>query len=225
MNILIVDDERGLVSALSSILKQNNYSVDGAYDGEEGLDYALSGIYDLIILDVMIPKIDGITLLKILREKKVSSPILMLTAKSDIADKIEGLNAGADDYITKPFSTEELLARIKALLRRKDNFTGNVLSFGDISLDRDAYKLIKDGVGIPIGKKEFQILEMLMLYPEKTVDKERFIEKIWGFDSEAEYNTVEVYVSFIRKKLNALGSKTEIRSVRGLGYTLVKQND
>lgn len=220
MNILIVDDEKGLVSALSSLLKQNNYSVDGAFDGEEGLDYALSGIYDLIVLDVMMPKMDGITLLKTLRAKKIDTPILMLTAKSEIADKIEGLNSGADDYITKPFSTEELLARIKALLRRKDNFTGNLLTYNDLSLDRNSYKLIKGSNEIALGKKEFQILEMLMLHPEKTLEKERFIEKIWGFDSEAEYNTIEVYVSFIRRKLTAIGSTTEIRSIRSVGYTL-----
>ncbi len=220
MNILIVDDEKQLVDALSSILKQNNYSVDGVYDGETGLDYALSGIYDLIVLDVMMPKMDGITLLKTLRSKKIDTPILMLTAKSEIRDKIEGLNSGADDYITKPFVAEELLARIKALLRRKGNFTGNLLTYNDISLDRDSYKLIKDKTDIALGKKEFQILEMLLLYPEKTLEKERFIEKIWGFDSEAEYNTIEVYVSFIRRKLTAIGSNTEIRSVRGIGYTL-----
>ena len=220
MNILIVDDERQLVNALSSLLKQNNFSVDGAFDGEMGLDYALSGIYDLIILDVMMPKIDGFSLLKILRSKKIDTPILMLTAKSEIRDKIDGLNFGADDYITKPFVAEELLARIKALLRRKENFTGNLLTYNDISLDRDSYKLLKDKTDIALGKKEFQILEMLMLSPEKTLEKERFIEKIWGFDSEAEYNTIEVYVSFIRRKLTALGSTTEIRSIRGVGYTL-----
>lgn len=220
MNILIVDDEKQLVDALSSILKQNNYSVDGVFDGETGLDYALSGIYDLIILDVMMPKMDGFTLLKILRSKKIDTPILMLTAKSDVRDKIDGLNLGADDYLTKPFVAEELLARIKALLRRKENFTGNVLTYNDISLDRDSYKLLKNGNDIALGKKEFQVLEMLMLSPEKTLEKERIIEKIWGFDSDAEYNTIEVYVSFIRRKLSALGSTTEIRSIRGIGYTL-----
>ncbi len=225
MNILIIDDEKQLVSALASILKQNNYSVDGAYDGESGLDYVLSGIYDLIIIDVMMPKMDGITLVKKLRTKKIDTPILLLTAKSEVADKIEGLNAGADDYLTKPFSTDELLARIKALLRRKSNFTGSELLYNDIVLDRDTYTLIRDKEKISLGKKEFQILEILMLSPQKTVDKERIIEKIWGFDSEAEYNTVEVYVSFLRRKLSAINSKTEIRSVRGIGYTLGNNNN
>lgn len=225
MNILIIDDERQLVSALSSILKQNNYSVDGAYDGEEGLDYATSSIYDLIILDVMMPKMDGLTLLKILRSKKIDTPILLLTAKSDVADKIVGLNLGADDYITKPFNSEELLARIKALLRRKDSFAGNMLSFNDITLDRDSYTISCNKNKMALGKKEFQILEMLMLVNGKTIEKERLIEKVWGFDSDAEYNTIEVYISFLRRKLSAVGAKTEIRSVRGIGYTLEKNND
>ncbi len=224
MNILIVDDEKQLVSAVSTILKRNNYSVDGAYDGEEGLDFALTGIYDLIILDVMMPKMDGLTLLKILRSKKIDTPILLLTAKSEVADKIVGLNLGADDYLTKPFNTDELLARIKALLRRKDNFSGNELKFFDITLNRDTFTLSSKSE-MTLGKKEFQILEMLMLANGKTIEKERLIEKIWGFDSEAEYNTVEVYVSFLRRKLSAIGSKTEIRSIRGIGYTLGKNDD
>ena len=225
MNILIVDDEKQLVSAVKTILKQNNYSVDGAYDGEEGLDFATSGIYDLIILDIMMPKIDGLTLLKILRSKKIDTPILLLTARSEVNDKIVGLNLGADDYLTKPFNTEELLARIKALLRRKDNFTGNLLSFNDIVLDRDTFKVSCKDSSMALGKKEFQILELLMLSNNKTIDKERIIEKIWGFDSEAEYNTVEVYVSFLRKKLLAIGSKMQIKSIRGIGYILEGNDD
>ncbi len=220
MKILLVDDEKQLTEAISVILKKNNFSVDCAYDGEEGLDMALSGIYDLIILDIMMPKIDGITVLKTLRKKGCNSPILMLTAKTEITDKIDGLDAGADDYVTKPFVTEELLARIKALLRRKEKFTGDVLSFGDITLDRNSLELIKNDKKISLGKKEFQILEMLILNEGRSIDKERFIEKIWGYNTEAEYNTIEVYISFLRKKLSAVGSKTEIRSIRGIGYTL-----
>lgn len=220
MKILIVDDEVQLTQALSVILKQYNYSVDYATDGEQGLDYALSGIYDLIILDIMMPKIDGFTLLKILRKNSIDAPVLMLSAKSEISDKIDGLNLGADDYITKPFNTEELLARIKALLRRKEKFTGDILSFNDISLDRDSFELICSSNRINLGKKEFQILEMLLLNIGKSIDKEKFIEKIWGYDTDAEYNTIEVYVSFLRKKLLAVGSKTEIKSIRGIGYTI-----
>ena len=220
MKILLVDDEKQLTDALSVILKKNNYSVDCAYNGEDGLDLAMSGIYDLVVLDIMMPKIDGITVLKTLRQNKINTPILMLSAKSEISDKIDGLNFGADDYITKPFITDELLARIRALLRRKEKFTGDVLSFGDISLDRDTFELVRDKKKITLGKKEFQILEMLILNEGKSIDKEKFIEKIWGYDTDAEYNTIEVYVSFLRKKLTAVGAKTEIKSIRGIGYTL-----
>lgn len=220
MKILLVDDERQLTLALSAILKQQKYSVDCAYDGEEGLDLALSGIYDLIILDIMMPKIDGISVLKEIRRNKLDVPVLMLTAKSEISDKITGLNFGADDYLTKPFNTEELLARVRALLRRKEKFTGDVLSFGDIRLDRDTFELSCEDKKITLGKKEFQILEMLLLNAGKSIDKEKFIEKIWGYDTEAEYNTIEVYISFLRRKLTAVGSRIEVKSIRGIGYTL-----
>lgn len=225
MKILLVDDERQLTQALSVILKQNKYSVDIANDGEEGLDLALSDIYDVIVLDVMMPKMDGITVLKKLREKKISTPVLILSAKSEVTDRIGGLNSGADDYLTKPFDSGELLARIRALLRRKSEFTGDVLSFGDIVLDRDSFEICKGNHKIALGKKEFQIMEMLLLNKGKRIDKEKFIEKIWGYDSDAEYNTIEVYVSFLRKKLSAIGAKTEIKSIRGIGYTLGEKND
>ncbi len=225
MKILLVDDERQFSAAVAEILRRHNYSVDTVYNGQDGLDYALSGIYDLIILDVMLPVLDGFTVLRALRARKADTPILMLTAKSEISDKIGGLNLGADDYITKPFDTEELLARIRALLRRKEKYTGDVLSFNDISIDRESPQLICGGKKIALGKKEFQILEMLMMSAGKCIDKERFIEKIWGYDTEAEYNTIEVYVSFLRKKLAAVGSSTEIKSIRGVGYTLGVKND
>ena len=220
MKILLVDDERDLVNALSVILKRNNFTVDAAFNGEDGLDNALSGIYDLIVLDVMMPKMNGFQVLKTLRQNKIDTPVIMLTAKSDVADKIDGLNTGADDYITKPFDAQELLARIKALLRRKTNFTGNVLTFSDISLDRDTAELIKGEKKIVLSKKEFQIIEQFMLNTGKIAEKERIAEKIWGYDSEAEYNAVEVYISFLRKKLAAINSTVEIRSVRGIGYSL-----
>lgn len=224
MKILLVDDEKQLVSALSAILKQNKYSVDVAYDGEEGLDLALSGVYDLIILDVMMPVKDGFTVLKTLRKNKIDSPVLILSAKTETSDKIDGLNYGADDYLTKPFSTEELLARVKALLRRKEKFTGDLITAGDLTLNRDSFELSCGNKKITLGKKEFQILEMLFLSQGKSIDKERFIEKVWGYDTDAEYNTVEVYVSFLRKKMNAIGSVSEIKSIRGLGYTLGVKN-
>ncbi len=225
MKILVVDDEKQLTQALEAILKKHNYSVDVAFDGETGLDLALSGIYDLIILDVMMPKLDGFSVIKELRTAKIGSPILVLSAKNELNDRIDGLNLGADDYITKPFSTDELLARIRALLRRKTQFTGDLLTYNDITLDRDTLEVSNGDKKIVLGKKEFQILEMLMLSSGKTINKEKFIEKIWGYDTEAEYNTIEVYVSFLRKKLAAINSETEIKSIRGIGYNLSVKND
>ena len=225
MKLLLVDDEKQLVDALSVILKQNNYSVDSALNGEDGLDLALSGIYDLIILDVMMPKLDGFSVLKEIRNNNISTPVLILSAKSEINDKIGGLNLGADDYMTKPFSTDEFLARIRALLRRKEKFTGDLLQFNDVSLNRDNLELVCGLKRVALGKKEFQILEMLILSEGKCIDKERFIEKIWGYDSDAEYNTIEVYVSFLRKKLALIGGNVEIKSIRGVGYMLGCKND
>lgn len=220
MNILLVDDERDLNFALSEILKQNKYTVTSAFDGEEGLDEAISGIFDVIVLDVMMPKMDGFTLLKELRARKIETPVIMLTAKSETSDKLIGFKLGADDYLPKPFDTNELLARIKALLRRKERLTSDVITYNDLSLDRDSYEIFKDDKRISLGKKEFQILELLMLNAGKTLNKERLIEKIWGYDSDAEYNTIEVYVSFIRRKLTAIDCSVEIKSVRGVGYTI-----
>ncbi|MEG9429819.1 MAG: response regulator transcription factor [Christensenellaceae bacterium] len=225
MNVLIVDDEKDLTRALSAILIQHNYAVDCAFNGEDGLNYALSGIYDVIVLDVMMPKMNGFEMLKRLRAKKIETPVLMLTAKTDVADKIDGLNIGADDYLTKPFDTQELLARIKALLRRSSQYKDNALSVGNTVLDRDTYELVVGEKKITLGKKEFQIMEILMINAGKCVEKERLIEKIWGYDSDAEYNTIEVYISFLRKKLAAIGSNAEIRSLRGIGYTVGGKND
>lgn len=225
MNILLVDDEKDLTRALSAILSQHHYTVDCANSGEDGLEYALSGIYDVIVLDVMMPKMNGFEVLKALRAKKIETPVLMLTAKSDVSDKIDGLNLGADDYITKPFDTQELLARIKALLRRSSQYKDNALNVGNTVLDRDTFELVVGDKRISLGKKEFQIMEILMINAGKCVEKERLIEKIWGYDSDAEYNTIEVYISFLRKKLAAIGADAEIRSLRGIGYTVGVKND
>jgi DNA-binding response OmpR family regulator len=218
MNILLVDDEQQLTQALAAILKQHKYSVDCTSNGEEGLEFAKSGIYDLIILDVMMPKVDGFTMLKNMRQLSINTPVLMLSAKSEITDKIKGLNLGADDYITKPFHSEELLARIKALLRREGKFTGDYLTYKDIMLNKNTFELTKGEKKVQLGKKEYQILELLMINKGNCIEKEHFIEKIWGFDTNAEYNTIEVYVSFLRKKLALVGSDTEIKSIRGVGY-------
>ena len=173
----------------------------------------------------MMPKKDGFEVVKELGENKIATPVLMLTAKSETSDIISGLNYGADDYLTKPFDTGELLARIKALLRRKPEFAGNVIEYGDLTLDRDSFELAKGSHKIALGKKEFQIMEMLMLNKGKTIEKEKLIEKIWGYDSEAEYNTIEVYITFLRRKITALNSSAEIKSVRGIGYNLGAKND
>ena len=224
MKILIVDDEVQLVKAVSAILKKNNYNTDCAYDGEDGLDKALSNIYDVIILDIMLPKRNGYEIIRELRDNRISTPVLMLSAKPQTYDKIYGLNLGADDYLAKPFESEELLARIKALLRRKNEFVGDTLSFGDLKLNRDNCSLLCNGQEIALGKKEFQIMEMLILNGGKAINKERLIEKIWGFDTDAEYNAIEVHVSFLRKKLNLLSSGVNIRSLRGIGYILEDGN-
>ena len=204
MRILVVEDELHLSEALSHILKKNNYTVDVANDGETGLDNALSGIYDVIVLDIMLPKMDGITVLKTLRSEGFDTPVILLTAKNEISDKVLGLDSGADDYLAKPFNTEELLARIRALGRRRGEIVSNTntISYGDITL------------------KESELLEHLMLHKEMVCSKEQIIEKLWGFDSEAESNHVEVYISFLRKKLAFVHSKVSINTVRGVGYTL-----
>ncbi len=224
MRLLVVEDEIHLAEAVAHILKKNNYTVDVAYDGESGLDNALSGIYDVIVLDIMLPKIDGITILKRLRGEGVGVPVILLTAKSDVSDKVLGLDSGADDYLAKPFNTEELLARIRALGRRRGEIKDtNQLSFGDITLNTSSLKLSRGAEEISLTLKEAELLEFLMLRKNMVAPKEQIIEKLWGFESEAEANHVEVYVSFLRKKLNFVHSKTTISTVRGVGYTLTEQ--
>ena len=220
MRILLVEDEIHLAQALTEILKKNMYAADAVYDGQSGLEYALSGVYDLIILDIMLPKMSGIEILKNLRAEKKSVPVLMLTAKDEIEDKVAGLDYGADDYMTKPFSTDELLARVRALLRRKGEVVDDELVFGDISLKLKKNELVCGENQVKLSLKEFQILELMMYNPDQILTKERIIDKIWGGDSDAEYNNVEVYISFLRKKMQFLNAKTEIKTVRGVGYSL-----
>lgn len=225
MKVLIIDDEKQLVSAISAILKMHNFETDFAYDGESGLDKALENVFDVIILDIMLPKLNGYQVVSKMRKNKISTPVIMLSAKTQTYDKVTGLNLGADDYLSKPFEAEELVARIKALTRRKSQFVGDLLHFGDIILNRDNCSLCVNEEEISLGKKEFQILEMLILSDGKAINKERFIEKIWGFDTDAEYNAIEVYVSFIRKKLMALNSNVNVKSIRGFGYILECTDD
>lgn len=221
MRILIVEDEIHLSEALAQILRKNNYIVDVANDGIIGLDNALSGIYDLIILDIMLPGMDGISVLKSLREDGISTQVILLTAKGQISDKVTGLDSGADDYLSKPFATEELLARIRAAVRRRGEvLSDDILRFGDIELNVSTLKLSKGDNEIKLILKESQLLELLILRKTSITSKELIIEKLWGFDSDAEHNNVEVYISFLRKKLASLSSSVLINTVRGIGYVL-----
>ena len=218
MQILVVEDEVSLADAIVAILKKEQYFADAVYDGKDGLDYALSGIYDLILLDIMLPKMNGIEVLKELRKQGISTPVMLLTAKSEVDDKIRGLDTGADDYLTKPFNKGELLARIRALTRRKGEIPANEMTYGDITLNQSTYELICGANSVKLGGKEFKIMQMLMYAPKNIISKDKFIEKIWGYDSEAEYNNIEVYVSFLRKKLTAIKSTVQIKASRGIGY-------
>jgi two-component system response regulator ArlR len=221
MRILIVEDEIHLAEALTQILRKNNYTVDISNDGESGLDNALTDIYDLIILDIMLPKMDGISVLKNIRKEGLSTPVILLTAKGEISDKVLGLDSGADDYLAKPFATEELLARIRAMSRRKGEvISDNTLKFGDIELNTASLKLSTSSKEVKLILKESQLLELLISRKNSATSKELIIEKLWGFDSEVEHNHAEVYISFLRKKLLFLNSKVSINTVRGVGYIL-----
>jgi len=220
MRLLLAEDEAELSKALCTILKHNNYSVDAAYNGRDALSMALAGNYDGIILDIMMPELDGMSVLRSLRSEGVSSPVLILTAKGELEDKIEGLDAGADDYLSKPFQMGELLARIRAMTRRKSEFAPGVLSYENITLDRASYKLICNGNELRLGNKEFQMMEMLLSNPGRLISTEEFMERIWGNDSESEINVVWVYISYLRKKLSSIGAAIEIKASRGVGYTL-----
>ncbi|MNH99608.1 Response regulator ArlR [compost metagenome] len=221
MRILIVEDEVHLAEALTQILKKQNYSVDAVHDGRSGLDYAQSGIYDLLLLDIMMPEMDGITVLKKLRSGGISTPVIMLTARGEITDMVTGLDYGADDYIAKPFSSEELMARIRAALRRKGEvIPDDTLKLGDIELNTANLRLSVKGKEIKLNLKENELLELLILRKQAVTSKEQIIEKLWGFDSEAEHNNVEVYISFLRKKLTFLNSEVRINTIRNVGYVL-----
>ena len=220
MRLLLVEDERGLCDALRALLTREHYTLDTATDGQSGLDDALTGIYDLILLDVMLPRMDGITVLHRLRGAGVNTPVLMLTAKAELEDKITGLDAGADDYLTKPFETGELLARIRAMTRRRGDMVEDALTFGDVTLDHKLCEVRREGASVKLGRKEFLLLETLMLNSSQIVTRAYLTEKVWGFEDTAEYNNLEVYVSFVRRKLAFVGSKVQIRATRGVGYSL-----
>lgn len=224
MRLLLAEDEEELSRALVTLLKHNNYSVDAVCNGQDALDYLGTGVYDGAILDIMMPKMDGITVLKKIRSAGISIPVLLLTAKAEIDDRVTGLDAGADDYLTKPFAMKELLARIRAMTRRRTDTTDNVLSFGNITLDRATYRVTGPKASFRLSGKEFQMLEMFMINPGQVISAEQFMEKIWGFDSETENNVVWVYISYLRKKLSSLGADAAIRATRGVGYSLENIN-
>lgn len=220
MRLLLAEDERSLSKAIVTILEKNNYSADAVYDGVEALEYLESGNYDGLILDIMMPRMDGLTVLKKLREKGNTIPVLMLTAKSEVDDKVQGLDMGADDYLTKPFATRELLARIRAMTRNQMVQPVSQLTMGNITLDQATFELSSPAGSFRLANKEYQMLEMMMRNPRQIISAERFMERIWGYDSEAEINVVWVYISYLRKKLAALHADIQIKASRNVGYSL-----
>ena len=228
MRLLLAEDERALSKALATILERSNYSVDTVYDGEAALEYLAADNYDGVILDIMMPsfldimmpKKDGITVLKELRSRGSKIPVLILTAKSEVDDKVLGLDSGANDYLTKPFHSRELLARIRAMTRAQSSQTSSVLQMGNITLDQRTYELSSPTGSFRLANREFQILELLMQNPGNLISAERLMEKIWGYDSETEISVVWVYISYLRKKLSALGANIQIRATRNVGYCL-----
>ncbi|MBE6619171.1 MAG: response regulator transcription factor [Ruminococcaceae bacterium] len=220
MRILIAEDDPKLLKSLVHIFELSNYAVDGVDNGTDAFDYALSGEYDGLVLDIMMPGMDGVTLLKKLRASNITTPALFLTARGEVDQRIEGLDAGADDYLPKPFSTGELLARVRAMLRRRDNFTPDMLSFGALSLNRSTYELVCGEKKHALSGKEFQVMEMLMQDPNVIISAEQLITHIWGWDASVDTSVVWVHVSNIRKKLETLCAPVTIKFVRGAGYIL-----
>ena len=220
MRILLAEDERSLSRAVVALLEKNNYSADAVYDGAEALEYLAAENYDAVILDIMMPKMDGLTVLRKLRERGSHVPVLMLTAKSEVEDKVAGLDTGANDYLTKPFATAELLARIRAMTRTQNTQTDSRLSFGNVVLDQTTFELSAPGGSIRLANKEYQMIELLMRNPRQVIPTERFLEKIWGYDSDVEINVVWVYISYLHKKLAALHANVQIKATRNTGYSL-----
>lgn len=226
MRLLLAEDELDLSKALVTILEKNNYSVDAVYNSQDAVEYIENGNYDGAIFDIMMPIKDGIQALKELRNQGINIPIIMLTAKSEIADRVEGLDYGADDYLTKPFAVPELLARLRGMLRRKtEGRTDNLVAFGNLKLDINNSELVTDNGKEFLGNKEFQMMEMLMVNKDQFITADRLFEKIWGYDSEADMSVVWVNISNVRKKLKKLKANVEITAKRNIGYRLVEIND
>lgn len=220
MNILVVEDERNLADAICHMLEADGYNTEAAYDGKAGLAYAQSGMYDAVVLDVMLPGIDGFSIVRELRHAGSELPVMMLTAKTSTSDKVEGLDCGADDYMTKPFEQAELLARIRALTRRKGEVMIDELTFGDLKLDLNTHDLACGQTHVHLSQKEFEVMRMLMSSPGRIVSKQDLLTRVWGTDGEASENSAEAYVSFLRKKINHVKSKVQITTLRMLGYRL-----
>lgn len=220
MHILIVEDERALSDAIAQLLKDQRYEVDCVYDGRSGLDYVRNGQYDLVILDVMLPELNGFDVVKTMRKEKISTPVLILTAREAVSDKIIGLDCGADDYMTKPFVYEELFARIRALTRRVGEVGLDELDYGDLTLDLEKAELCCGDKAVHLGYKEFAIMQRFLQHPQLSISKEELIVSVWGSESDAGENNVEVYISFLRKKLQFLGSRVQIVTLRRIGYRL-----
>lgn len=225
MQILIIEDAVCLADTIAEALTKNNYGAEIVHDGINGYECASSGIYDLVILDIMLPGMNGYEVLRKLRQERVDVPVLVLSAKSELQDKVDGFAEGADDYVTKPFEIKELLLRIRAILRRRNNPGGDTLTFGDLQLDtaRCAISNIRLGKTMQISGKEMKLMEWFLCNPRCALGKEQITEKVWGYDSDAEYNNVEVYISFLRKKLKFLQVTVKIRTIRGIGYLLEEE--
>lgn len=223
MNILVIEDENGLREALIKSLSDEGYQAEGAEDGDWGLDLIRTDVYDLIILDIMLPKRSGLDILSTIRNEKNTTPVILLTARSGLNDKVKGMDLGADDYLTKPFEMEELFARIRMISRRTQNIdTDHLMKVSDLTLNIRTYELscTETGRVVKLGMKEFRLMEYMMANAGAVLSREQITEKIWGFDSEAEYNNVDVYISFIRKKISFLGATVRINAIRGVGYTM-----
>lgn len=220
MRLLFAEDEKSLSRAITAILKKNHYEVDAVYDGEEALAYLECGTYDGAILDIMMPKKDGLTVLKEIRRQGINTPVLMLTAKAEIDDRVLGLDSEANDYLTKPFAAPELLARIRAMTRTQMTQNTSSLSFGNLSLNQTSFELSSPSASYQLTNKEFQLLELLMANPGQVISSDRLFEKIWGYESDADPSVIWVYISYLRKKLTALNASVRIRAIRNAGYRL-----
>ena len=220
MRLLLAEDEVEMSNAVVAVLKHEHYSVDAVYDGQDALDYLETGLYDAAILDIMMPRMDGVTVVKKIRQQGNDIPIILLTAKSEIDDRVSGLDAGADDYLTKPFAMKELLARIRAISRRQGEVSDNEYVYGNLTLDRSTYLIKTPGGEKKLANKEYQMMEMLMANPGQIISADLFMDKIWGYDTDTEQNVVWVYISNLRKKLSQLGANVTIKASRGIGYSM-----